>query len=69
MNSPSTIYLKHRDGGTHALSGRKLAKLAKAVKNNTAQPEIVALVEAGYEDWFTGTMEGGIEEVYRAFEA
>jgi hypothetical protein len=47
-NEPKTIYLRHADGATHALTGRRLAKLAKAVKEGQGGPEVTALVEAGY---------------------
>lgn len=63
MPTPTTVYLRTRDGATHELSGRRLTKLTAAAKRNEAQPEIVRLVEAGYVDFFTADAEDGIDNL------
>lgn len=47
--APSTIYIKHKDGKTAALNGRKCAKLCKEILAGRGGPEITKLVENGYE--------------------
>lgn len=46
--APTTLYLKHRDGGMHAFNGRRCAKLCKAMAAGVGQSEIVPLIENGY---------------------
>ena len=45
----NTIYLKHREGGMHALGGRRYLKLRKEIQAGRGGPEVTALVNAGYQ--------------------
>ena len=45
----ATIYVKHKAGGLHALSGRREAKLRREILAGRGGREVVALVLAGYE--------------------
>lgn len=49
-----TVYLRHSSGATHAFSNRKLAKLLKELQAGRGQPEMVALLEAGYTETLGG---------------
>lgn len=44
----STLYLRHRDGATHGLSGRRLAKLVKDLQGPESEMAKVRLMEEGY---------------------
>lgn len=47
--NPTTIYLKHREGAVHQLSGKRLAKLRRELAAGRGGPEVTALVLSGYE--------------------
>lgn len=53
-NRSKTIFLRHNSGGTHALRGKKLAKLLSELKAGRGQVEICALLENGYEETLGG---------------
>lgn len=53
-----TLYLRHESGATHAFSGRREAKLRKAILAGQGGPEIVALIEAGYTGFMAIGMPG-----------
>lgn len=61
------LFIKHESGAMHALSARKVAKLSREVLADRGQPEIVALVEAGYEG-FLGDA-GEVEDFEQGLEA
>lgn len=46
------IYLKHRDGATHYLTGRRFAKLVRAMRDGRGGAEVMGLIEAGYVEFF-----------------
>jgi hypothetical protein len=48
MGTMTTIYLKHRDGGTHQLSGKRLATLRREILAGRGGLEVTALTMAGY---------------------
>lgn len=50
----TTLYIKHKDGATHQLSGKRYAKLKREILAGRGGPEVVSLVMAGYEG-FLGT--------------
>lgn len=65
----ATIYLRHESGATHALRGRNLAKLRRAVLDGAAQPEIVRLIDDGYTGWIGDDgAEWAIDAIDRAFD-
>lgn len=47
--APSTLYIKHKDGATAQLSGRRWAKMAREIEAGRGGPEVTRLVENGYE--------------------
>ena len=51
--APATLYLRHKSGATHALSGTRARKLRNELAEDRAGPEITALTLAGY-DGFMG---------------
>lgn len=54
MATSKTLYLRHRDGATHALRGAKLAKLLRELKAGRGGPEVTALVASGYVETLGG---------------
>jgi hypothetical protein len=42
------LFVKHESGALHNLGARRSAKLWREIMADRGQPEIVALVEAGY---------------------
>lgn len=59
-----TVYLRHESGRNDALSGKRLAKLLRELKEGRGATEVTALVAAGYES----TM-GGLDVASLEFEA
>lgn len=49
------LYLRHISGATHALRGRRLARLLKALRDDNAQCELVKLILNGYTETMGGT--------------
>lgn len=49
-----TLYLRHVDGATHALRGRRLARLLRELKAGRGGPELLALQLAGYSETLGG---------------
>ncbi len=49
-----TIFLRHEYGATHAFGGKRLAKLLSELKANRGGPEILQLIENGYQETLGG---------------
>jgi hypothetical protein len=43
------LFIHHHSGANHALRGKRFAKLLSELKVNRGGPEVLALVENGYE--------------------
>lgn len=43
-----SLFLRHKDGATHQLTGARFKKLKKQLSGPEAQNAVVALMEAGY---------------------
>jgi hypothetical protein len=48
------VYLRHEDGATHALRGKRLAKLLAELKAGRGQHEICQLQAGGYTETLGG---------------
>ena len=66
-NRDKTIFLRHAEGGTHALRGKKLAKLLSELKAGRGGPEILALIENGYSETLGGVDLSG-ENLYQPLQ-
>ncbi len=67
-NRDKTLFLRHEDGGTHALRGKRLAKLLRELKENRGMPEIMELMESGYSETLGGVSLSG-EGLYQQLQA
>lgn len=55
MSNPTkTVFIRHSSGATHALSGRRLAKLLSELRVGRGQAELTALVMNGYSETLCG---------------
>lgn len=54
-NRDKTLFIRHRDGGTHALRGKRLAKLLRELHAGRGMPELMQLIDAGYTETLSGT--------------
>lgn len=43
------LFIHHHSGANHALRGKRFAKLLSEIKAGRGGPEVLALVESGYE--------------------
>ena len=61
-----TIYVKHSDGATHQISGRRAAKFRKECLAGRGNVEITAMILAGYTGFLS---DEGIVEDFEALPA
>jgi hypothetical protein len=54
ISESAIIFLRHEGGATHALRGRKLTKLLRALERGEGQEELTALIESGYMETMAG---------------
>jgi hypothetical protein len=54
-NRDKTLFVRHESGATHALRGKKLAKLLSELKADRGMAEIMQLKYAGYHETLGGT--------------
>ena len=66
-NRDKTLFLCRKEGGTHALRGKRLAKLLRELKEGRGMPELAKLVEAGYQDTLGGIDLTG-EDLYQPLQ-
>lgn len=52
--SNATLFLRHKDGATKTLRGARLAKLLSELKAGRGMPEIMLLIDAGYQETLGG---------------
>lgn len=67
LRDPGAVYLRHADGATRVLQGRPLSRLRRAIAAGAGQPEIVALLDAGYTGWIAD--DGEVYEIDAIAEA
>ena len=48
-NRDKTLFLRHESGATHALRGKRLARLLSELQHGRGMPELMQLIEAGYQ--------------------
>ena len=68
-NRDKTIFLRHEDGGTHALRGKRLAKLLSELKADRGMHEIMELINSGYSETLGGVSLSGDKDLYRDLQA
>lgn len=68
-NRDKTLFLRHESGATHALRGKRLAKLLSELKAGRGMPEIMQLMESGYSETMTGVSLSGDADLYKDLQA
>jgi hypothetical protein len=53
MAATVTLFLYHKSGALHQLTGRNAAKLKRELKAGRGGPEITALIEYGYTGYMS----------------
>ncbi len=53
----TSMYLHHRSGAMHELTGRRLKRLQREILAGRGGPEVTLLVESGYDGFLSRTGE------------
>lgn len=68
-NANKTLFLRHDSGATHALRGRRLAKLLRELKAGRGMAEILQLQANGYTETLGGLLVDSLTYEATAHEA